>query len=206
MPGMPGPADGWVGAWASALALWVGMMAVMMLPSLAPKLWSYGQAVARAGQRPGARLIALVGLVAGGYLAVWTALGALLYPVRETLGAVTAGQPALAGAVPVLIGVLVGAAGVFQCTRWKARHLACWRACAPSADAGRGIPSGALRYGAELGVHCAGSAGGLIAVLLAVGPMDLRVMAVATAVVTLERLAPGGFHFARVLGGVCSGA
>ena len=46
-----------------------------------------------------------------------------------------------------------------------------------------------------------------MAVLLAVGVMDLRVMAAVTAAVTLERLAPSGERVARAIGvaGVVAG-
>jgi predicted metal-binding membrane protein len=46
------------------------------------------------------------------------------------------GEPAVARAVPIAIGVVVLAAGALQFTAWKARHLACCRE-APGAEVRR---------------------------------------------------------------------
>ena len=43
------PGQTWSGAAASFLGMWVVMMVAMMLPSLAPMLWRYRQAVGRTG-------------------------------------------------------------------------------------------------------------------------------------------------------------
>ena len=100
--------------------------------------------------------------------------------------------PALARAVPIAIGLGVLVAGALQFTSCKAHHLACCRA-APGrgstlpADAGT-----AWRYGLRLGRHCSYCCAGLMAILLVIGVMDLRAMAVVTAAITVERLAPAG--------------
>jgi predicted metal-binding membrane protein len=49
----------------------------------------------------------------------------------------------------------------------------------------------AWRYGVRLGLHCGYRCGGLMVILLVIGIMDLRAMVVATAAITIERLAPG---------------
>jgi predicted metal-binding membrane protein len=45
-----------------------------------------------------------------------------------------------------------------------------------------------------------------MAILLVIGIMDLRAMAVVAAVITVERLAPAGERVARVIGAVVVGA
>jgi predicted metal-binding membrane protein len=45
-----------------------------------------------------------------------------------------------------------------------------------------------------------------MAILLVIGVMDLRVMAVVTAAITVERLAPVGERVARAIGVVAVGA
>jgi predicted metal-binding membrane protein len=45
-----------------------------------------------------------------------------------------------------------------------------------------------------------------MAVLLVMGVMDLRVMAVVTAAITAERLAPAGTNVVRAIGAVAVGA
>jgi predicted metal-binding membrane protein len=114
-------------------------------------------------------------------------------------------QPVIARAAPIAVGVIVVIAGALQFTAWKAHHLACCRetpACCPTwADAGS-----ALRYGLRLGLHCSYCCASLTAVLLVVGVMDLRAMAVITAAITVERLAPDAQRVARVIGAVVVGA
>jgi len=192
----------WFGAAASFLGMWVVMMAAMMLPSLVPMLWYYRQAVCRAGETRLGRLTVLVGL---GYFVVWSAFGIAVFALGVTLAAVTMQLPALARAVPILAGVVVLSAGALQFTAWKARHLACCRE-APEHD--RVLPadaSTAWRHGLCLGLHCCYSCAGLTVSLLMGGLMDLRMMAVVTAAITLERLAPSGERIARAIGVVVIG-
>ena len=191
------PGESWSGAAASFVAMWVVMMVAMMLPSLTPTLWRYGQAVGGAGVRRPGRLTALVGI---GYFSVWAGFGMIAFPLGVVLAGVAMREPVLARAVPVAVGTAVLVAGVLQHTGWKARHLAFCRA-APgpgltlTADAGA-----AWRHGVRLGVHCSHSCAGLTAVVLGLGVMDLRVMAVVTAAITAEHLAPAGVRVARVIG------
>jgi predicted metal-binding membrane protein len=60
----------------------------------------------------------------------------------------------------------------------------------------------AWRYGLRLGLHCNGCVAGLTAILPVIGVMDLRAMAVVTAAITVERLAPAGQCVARAIGAV----
>jgi predicted metal-binding membrane protein len=52
----------------------------------------------------------------------------------------------------------------------------------------------------RLGLHCGCCSAGLTTILLVMGFMDLRVMAVLTAAITAERLAPAGERVARAIG------
>ena len=186
MSEMPMSGHTWLGAAASFLAMWVVMMVAMMLPSLVATLWRYRQA----------GLGWLTTLVGVAYFVVWTVFGMAVFPLGI----------ALARAVPIALGVVVLMAGFFQVTAWKAHHLACCReAPAPgrtlSADAGT-----AWRHGLRLGLHCSQCCVGLMAILLVIGIMDLRAMAVIAAAITVERLAPSGERVARATGAVALGA
>src|SRR6202162_1980664 len=97
---MPMCGQRWPGAAASFLVMWVVMMVAMMLPSLAPMLWRYHQAVGRAGERRLGRLTALVG---AGYFFVWTVFGMIAFPLGVALTAVAMQQPALARAAPIAV-------------------------------------------------------------------------------------------------------
>jgi predicted metal-binding membrane protein len=65
----------------------------------------------------------------------------------------------------------------------------------------------AWRHGLRLGLHCSICCAGPMAVLLVIGVMDLRAMAVVAAAITAERLAPAGERVARAVGiaGVAAG-
>jgi predicted metal-binding membrane protein len=64
----------------------------------------------------------------------------------------------------------------------------------------------AWRHGLRLGRHCSYCCSGLTAILLVNGVMDLRAMAVVTAAITVERLAPAGERVARAIGAAIVGA
>jgi predicted metal-binding membrane protein len=197
------PGQTWPGAAASFLGIWVVMMVAMKLPSLVPMLWRYRQAIGSTGEtRPG-RLTALVGV---GYFFVWTGFGMAAFPLGVALAALEMRQPALARAVPIAAGVVVLGAGSLQLTAWKTRHLACYR---QAAGRGRTRPADAgtaWRHGLRLGLHCSRSCAGLMAILLVIGVMDLRAMAVVAAAITVERLAPAGERVARAIGALAIAA
>ena len=197
------PGQTWPGAAASFLGMWAVMMVAMMLPSLVPMLWRYRQAVGGAGATRLGRLTALVGAA---YFLVWTAFGLAAYPLGVALAAVEMRQPALARAVPIAVGVVVLMAGSLQLTAWKARHLAC---CREAPGRGRTLPADAgtaWRHGLRLGLHCSGCCAPLMAILLVIGVMDPRAMAVVAAAITVERLAPAGERVARATGAAVVGA
>jgi predicted metal-binding membrane protein len=197
------PGQTWPAAAASFLGMWVVMMVAMMLPSLAPMLWQYRQAVNKTGATRLGRLIALVGM---GYFFVWIILGMASFPLGVALATVEMQQQALACAVPLAVGVIVLVAGALQFTEWKKHHLAC---CRETPGCGSTLPADAgtaWRHGLRLGLHCSYCCAGLTAILLVIGVMDLRAMAAATAAITIERLAPAGERVARALGIVIVGA
>ncbi len=203
MTWMRTPGETWPGAAASFLGVWVVMMVAMMLPSLVPMLWRYRQAVGRTGATRLGRLSVLAGV---GYFFVWTAFGMAAFPLGAALAAVEMQRPALARAVPIAVGMVVLVAGGLQFTAWKARHLACCRA-APGR--GRTLPADvgtAWRHGLRLGLNCIYCCAGLMTILLVIGVMDPRAMAVVTAAITVERLAPAGERVARAIGVVVVGA
>ena len=199
MAWMPMVEQTWSGAATSFLAMWVVMMVAMMLPSLVPMLWRYRQAVDSAGEPRLGRLTVLVG---AGYFFVWGVLGMAAFPLGAALAAIEMQRPALARAVPIMGGMVVVIAGAVQFTAWKARHLAC---CLETPGSGRTLRADARtawRHGLRLGLHCSCCTAGLTAVLLALGVMDLKVMALVTAASTAERLAPAGDRVVRGIGAI----
>lgn len=191
------PGQTWPGAAATFLGMWLVMMMAMMLPSLVPMLSRYRRAI---GEKDETRLGWLTALVGLGYFFVWTLFGLVAYPLGVALAEVEMQFTEIARSIPFAIGIVVLIAGVLQFTQWKAHHLACCRGRSGRdsflpADAGT-----AWRHGLRLGRDCTYCCAGLITVLLVLGVMDVRVMAVVTAAVTAERLAPAGERTARAIG------
>lgn len=191
------PGQSWLGAAGTFLGMWLVMMAAMMLPALTPMLWRYRESV---GATHGIRLVRLLGLVTAGYFCVWTVLGLMVFLAGAGWAALEMRSTTLAHIAPIFAGLVVLGGGALQLTRWKVRRLARCRelpacGCRSLADA-----ASAWRYGVRIGRHCGYCCAGLTAILLAVGVMDLRAMAVVTAGISLERLAPAGERYARALG------
>jgi predicted metal-binding membrane protein len=135
-------------------ATWLTMMAAMMLPGAVP-------AVGRAAAATGRALT--VPLFAGSYLAVWAAVGLLVYAVYAPHGAVATGIVAIA-------------AGVYELTPLK---RACRERCQRT-----------VRSGVHFGVYCVGSSIGLMAILVAVDVMSIVWCVVVAAVITAQKLLP----------------
>ena len=186
-----------LGVAASFVAMWMAMMVPMMLPSLALALRAYHRMADRPGatRRPGWSMVA----VAASYHAVWLAVGVALLPLHVAAGVVERWLLAPAHARPLVVGVVMVAAGAAQLTAWKAHHLACCRA--PSMHG-----AGAWRHGVRLGLHCCLSCAGPMAILVVVGVMDLRAMVVVTAAITAERVARDGRRIERAFGVLAIGA
>jgi predicted metal-binding membrane protein len=171
------------------LVMWLTMMVAMMLPSLMPMLLRYRRAVGVT-----ARLDVLTAIVGLGYFFVWALFGIAAFLFDSIL--TDTPVPATATGAVVLI------AGALQFSRWKTHHLACCRGETGCCEPVPAEVSAAWRHGVRLGVHCVHCCFGLTVTLLAIGMMDLRAMSLVTALVSLERLAPGGLRAARFVGGV----
>jgi predicted metal-binding membrane protein len=195
------PGQSWTGAAATFLGMWIVMMVAMMLPVLAPMLLRYQRAVSPAGA---ARLVRLTIAVGAAYFLVWAAFGLAVYPVGIALAEATMTRPSLARATPVVIGLVVMIAGLLQYTAWKARQLVC---CHANPVQGlRQDSSTAFRHGMQLGMRCIRCCLGPTVVLLCLGVMDLRAMAIVTAAIALERLSPAGLRLARLTGALATSA
>jgi predicted metal-binding membrane protein len=103
-----------LGSFAFFIALWVPMMAAMMLPGAAPAVLRRARATGR---------VHTVLVFVGSYLAIWAVVGVLVYAVYRPPGYVAA-------------GALVIAAGVYELTPLK-RHFR--RECWDSSGSGLGF-------------------------------------------------------------------
>ena len=196
------PGQSWLNATAAFVAMWLIMMVAMMLPSLTPTLLRYHDSLGRAGVRQAGLLTAIM---AAGYFIVWGALGAVIFPIGVTVAGVAMREPALSAAVPTLAVAVALVGGLIEVKAWI--HPWCPdgtlstriariprltarddKVAAPDDKvAARDDKVGAWREGLRLGLHCCQSCAGLTLVMLSLGIMDVRVMAVMTAAVTARR-------------------
>jgi predicted metal-binding membrane protein len=173
------------------------MMAGMMLPSLTPLLWRYIKSIAPTGV---ARSACLTMLMTAGYFFVWTVLGLAIFVAGAGFAALAMQSTDLARAAPALASLAVMSGGALQLTSWKAHRLA---RCREIPSCGCQTPADSIsawRYGLRLGLQCSYCCAGFTAILLAIGVMDLRAMAVVTIAISLERLLPIGERVARATG------
>lgn len=178
-----------LGAWAAVLAgfngegvgiagfvtAWTVMMVAMMLPSAAPFVLLYRRAATPAAT---ARL-------AAGYLAVWAAVGVVVWVLRAITMEVSA-------------SVVLAAAGLYQLTPVK---QACLRRCRTPADfLVQRWRANAFALGADHGRWCLGCCWALMAVLVVAGMMGIVWAAVIAGVVAMEKLSSRGEALARWTG------
>lgn len=193
------PDQSWAGGAAAFVGMWLMTMVPMMLPTVVPVMWRH-RAVAAAS---GARIPAALTVIAGAsYLSTWTAAGVAAFPVGTFLMAIVSNHPALAPAMPRIVGLVVAIAGAIQLTPWKARRLACcgWQSCLAASPQGGVLD--AWRDGARLGRRCIACCANLMVLPLVVGRMDLPTMAVAAAAIAAERGLPRGRQVARAIGAI----
>lgn len=180
------------------LAMWIAMMAGMMLPSAAPVLLLYAGAVRhRAGNHRAARAVYAM---TAGYLAVWAAFSVLATALQLGLRSLLVLSPMMALTSPWLAGGVLIAAGLYQLTPLKSQCLS-W--CGAPVDfltrRWRGETT-AFRLGLEHGILCVGCCWALMLLLFAGGVMNVAVIAAVTAMVLVEKLARLGRRSVRVTG------
>jgi predicted metal-binding membrane protein len=179
-------------------AMWAVMMAGMMLPSASLMLLLYGAIARRSAQASAGRRIYAF---AAGYLAVWTVFSLGATALQRVLAELVLVSPMMETTSPAAGATLFIIAGVYQLTPLK---LACLRTCqAPLGflmSRWRDGLSGSFRMGLQHGAFCVGCCWALMLLLFVGGVMNLTVIAVLTAVVAFEKLAPFGEHGARISG------
>jgi predicted metal-binding membrane protein len=176
----------------SFVAVWVLMMAAMMLPAVAPFASLYSRTFT---DGRGSRL----GAFASGYLIVWTLAALPAYGLAWLAGRLAGGHPA---AATVLAVAIFAACGAYQLTPVKDRCLARCRS-----PLGFMLKLGAyrgrtrdLRAGLYHGTFCVACCWALMAVLVAFGLMNVIAMVVLAGAVLAEKTWARGTGFSRALG------
>jgi predicted metal-binding membrane protein len=188
------PGQGWLDHAGMFLGMWAVMMLAMMMPVAAPMLARYRRAV-RARN-----LDALTACVAAGYFTVWMSSGVVLMAAGVTFAEAAMQSPAVSRGVPVLGALVILVAGAAQFTAWKSRLLACCRHSVDCRHDTQPNYRAAWRHGLAIGLRCVCCCAGLTAVLLVIGVMDLRAMALTTIAICAERLMRDDYRAARAVG------
>lgn len=193
-------ATGWsISGAVTFVAIWIVMMAAMMLPAVAPMLLIF--ASAGTGAR-GDDAISTWIFVAG-YILVWGAAGFLVYVlVQIGSDAATRFNPAQRITLaPFALGTTLVVAGLYQFTPLK---RICLRNCrSPFAfvvQHWREGRIGALRMGIRHGAYCFGCCWALFAVLVATGVMSIAWMLLLTLIIFVEKTLPYGRLTAPAVG------
>jgi predicted metal-binding membrane protein len=172
-----------------AFVMWTVMMAGMMIPSVAPMILSHA-AIARRRVAIGTPLVSSA-LVLAGYLLVWTGFSAVAALAQCALyrGGFFDGHSLSIG--PWAGGTVLLAAGVFQLSPAKNACLThCRTPLGYFVTEWRHGHWGAVQMGARHGLYCMACCWLLMAILFAVGIMNILWGAVITAFVLAEKVLP----------------
>jgi predicted metal-binding membrane protein len=181
--------------------MWVMMMVAMMVPTAASMILTYTALTRRQQTQP--EPFAPTAVFLGGYLVMWTGFSALATLAQWGLHEAALLSPMMMNTSPILGGVLLLSAGIFQWTPWK---YTCLKHCRSPlgflmTDWREGT-WGALWMGLRHGSYCTGCCWFLMALLFVAGVMNLLWVATITAFVLVEKMVPRGDLVGRVAGGV----
>lgn len=180
-------------------AMWVVMMAGMMLPSAAPTLLLYAGVIRKSPESEQAP--AHVYAFAGGYLLVWTAFSLVATVLQRVLANLLLLTPMMEARGRAVGGALLIVAGLYQLTPFK---RTCLESCrSPAAFIAqhwkRGV-AGGFRLGLAHGTYCLGCCWALMLLLFVGGVMNLGWIGALTVFVLLEKIAPLGAQGGRLSG------
>jgi len=194
MPMTWGPTE-----FALTFAMWWIMMLGMMLPSAAPTILTFATMARR--QRARGEKFVPVSIFTIGYLLVWGAFCVAATLLQFSLDQAALLTPMLEPTAAWIGGALFILGGLYQFTPFK---YACLQQCrSPIAfllNHWRDGWRGALRMGWQHGMYCLGCCWVLMALLFAVGVMNLAWVAAIAAFVFAEKLLPGGVWIGRIAG------
>jgi predicted metal-binding membrane protein len=185
-------------------AMWTIMMIAMMGPSVTPLLLTF--ATINRSRHAQGRVFVSAWVFLAGYVASWTGFSFVATLAQWGLHNLELISPMMVGTSPVLGSLVLTSAGIYQWTPFKyacLKHcraplqflLSCWR------DGN----VGAFLMGMRHGAYCLGCCWLLMAVLFAVGVMNLAWITALSVFVLLEKVIPRGLFVARTAGVVLMG-
>ncbi len=179
--------------------MWAEMMVAMMIPSAAPMILTF--AAVNRKRREQEHPFVPTGIFLLGYLAVWTSFSALAAIAQWILHSAALLSPMMVSTSPILGGLLLIAAGVFQ---WTPIKNACLTHCRSPLSFlmtdWREGKSGAFKMGVKHGAYCTGCCWFLMALLFVAGVMNIWWVAIIAVFVLLEKAVPRGLLVGKVAG------
>ncbi|HEY3531441.1 MAG TPA: DUF2182 domain-containing protein [Nocardioides sp.] len=166
------------------LAIWVVMMAAMMLPSVAPTVSLYTRITReRSPLSPWAFTV--------GYLLTWATAGIAAYVLAGAVASTSDGALAWDRAGHGFAGATLLAAAAYELTPFKDVCLSkCRSPLGALLGSWRDGVTGALRMGARNGAWCVGCCWALMASLFALGVMSVIWMGFVAGIIAVEKTLP----------------
>ena len=170
--------------------MWAAMTLAMMLPSAAPMILTYAEIADTAARKHEPVVSPFV--LAAGYTLVWLGFAAVATAAQYALTRAALLDASMASVSGLFSGAVFVAAGIYQ---FSALKHACLKQCqspfpfffANWATTARGV----FRLGLRQGMFCLGCCWAMMAVMFAVGIMNVVWMAALGIVMTLEKMGSG---------------
>jgi predicted metal-binding membrane protein len=194
------PMQGWGAVdFVLMFVMWAVMMVAMMTPSATPMILTFSGITRRRHEQRNPLLA--TGAFLAGYLAVWIGFSAATTFAQWGLHRAAFLSPMMASNSPVLGGMLLIGAGVFQFTPLKHACLAhCRSPVGFFMTEWREGMRGAFLMGIRHGAYCVGCCWLLMALLFVAGVMNLLWVAMIAAYVLIEKIVPAGHWVGRAIG------
>ena len=189
--GLVMPGGAWnLSGFAAVALMWAAMVLAMMLPSASPMILTYAE-IADTAARKGERIVSPF-VLAAGYTVVWLGFAGAATLAQFLFTRVALIDPGMASASGLFSGAIFIAAGLYQFSALKHACLtqcrqpfpfffAHWETSAP----------GVFRLGLQQGLYCLGCCWAMMAVMFAVGVMNIVWMAALGVVMSLEKFTSG---------------
>lgn len=179
--------------------MWTVMMVAMMVPSTTPMVLMFASINRRRRERLDP--IASTGMFLLGYIVVWAWYSALATLGQWGLHSAALLSPTMVSSSPILGGILLLTAGIFQFTPLKyACLIRCRSPLGFLLNEWREGNRGAFIMGLRNGNYCVVCCWALMSLMFVAGVMSLLWMAVIAAFVLVEKVAPGGQSVSRISG------
>jgi predicted metal-binding membrane protein len=177
--------------------MWSVMMVAMMVPTAGPMILTFATVNRRRRERDDPYVPTAI--FVAGYVLVWTGFSVLATLAQWGLASAALLSPMMVSTSPLLGGLLLLLAGLFQ---WTPLKSACLRQCRSPMGflltEWRDGRAGALVMGLRHGSYCTGCCWSLMGLLFVLGVMNLLWVAAITIFVLMEKAVPRGDLVGRI--------